>query len=239
MNVPFSHPTDPCPQKDGRKVRSRGKGTFTIQSRPSTRSVSVAPRAWRRRKIRLRLPGRRLDQDVGRGRRLIRARSGTRSPRRSRSPGSPRRSFRPSPSRRSSRRDGGRQPRPGGDPAQARLTTPPFAEIGPDHMGAGPDGLRAGARRMRPRGSSAAVRGPGCRYAVGARRLPTACAWSGTPRPGSTTRWWCWRTRGWWPGAPSTRASRPTAGRCASTRRRPTRGGRRLVLVLVAEPLWA
>ena len=31
VNVPFSHPSELYPQKDGRKVRSCWKGTFTIR----------------------------------------------------------------------------------------------------------------------------------------------------------------------------------------------------------------
>lgn len=108
----------------------------------------------------------------------------------------------------------------------SRPTTPPTCCSPPRRWPPGWAWKRAPTRRPRSTG----------------RRTPTmstACAWSGTPRPGSTTRWRCWRTRGWWPGAPSTRASRPTAGRCAPTRCRPTRGGRRLVLMLAAGPLWA
>ena len=44
-NVPFSHPSDLYPQKDGRKVRSRGKGTFTFRPAPRGRPDV----AWRRR----------------------------------------------------------------------------------------------------------------------------------------------------------------------------------------------
>ena len=136
----------------------------------------------RSRFSRLRLPGRRLDHDVGRGRRLIRARSGTRSPRRLRSPGSPRRSFHPSPSRRSSRRDGGRQPRPGGDPAQARLTTPPLRRDrsrpygGRGLMACGPEpGVCGLVGRWRPRGGRGAdmLWGPGaCRPPAPGPELP-------------------------------------------------------------------
>ena len=50
MNVPFSHPSEVCPQKDGRKVRSRWKGTFTFRravgGRPdATGAVRVRCRA--------------------------------------------------------------------------------------------------------------------------------------------------------------------------------------------------
>ena len=44
-NVLFSHPSEVKAQKDGRKVRSRWKGTFTIQA--STRRPDTAPRALR------------------------------------------------------------------------------------------------------------------------------------------------------------------------------------------------
>ena len=36
MNVPFSHPSEVYPQKDGRKVRSRWKGTFTFRAPAGT-----------------------------------------------------------------------------------------------------------------------------------------------------------------------------------------------------------
>ena len=39
MNVPFSHSSDLCPQKDGRKVRSRWEGTFTFPPTPLRPSV--------------------------------------------------------------------------------------------------------------------------------------------------------------------------------------------------------
>ena len=45
MNVPFSHPSEVCPQKDGRKVRSRWEGTFTFCSRraPGRRARPQVP----------------------------------------------------------------------------------------------------------------------------------------------------------------------------------------------------
>ena len=39
MNVPFSHPSELYPQKDGRKVRSRWEGTFTFPPTPLRPSV--------------------------------------------------------------------------------------------------------------------------------------------------------------------------------------------------------
>ena len=51
VNVPFSHPSDLYPQKDGRKVRSCWKGTFTFVRAPggrrrrrTTRPSARAPR---------------------------------------------------------------------------------------------------------------------------------------------------------------------------------------------------
>ena len=42
VNVPFSQPSELYPQKDGRKVRSRWKGTFVFR-RDSRMSRSLAP----------------------------------------------------------------------------------------------------------------------------------------------------------------------------------------------------
>ena len=48
VNVPFSHPSELYPQKDGRKVRSRDEGTFTSSTtaddRAATRPAPPAPR---------------------------------------------------------------------------------------------------------------------------------------------------------------------------------------------------
>ena len=44
MNVPFSHPSEDRPQKDGRKVRSRWEGTFTFRRAPYGRPGAAPAR---------------------------------------------------------------------------------------------------------------------------------------------------------------------------------------------------
>ena len=41
MNVLFSHPSELYPQKDGRKVRSRDKSTFTLDRAPAARCIPL------------------------------------------------------------------------------------------------------------------------------------------------------------------------------------------------------
>ena len=43
VNVPFSHPSDLYPQKDGRKVRSRWEGTFTFRRGTGPQCLAAAP----------------------------------------------------------------------------------------------------------------------------------------------------------------------------------------------------
>ena len=52
-NVLFSHPSELCPQKDGRKVRSRDEGTFTLGIR---RWRGTSPLSIRRREATSTMP---------------------------------------------------------------------------------------------------------------------------------------------------------------------------------------
>ena len=64
MDVPFSHPTEIYPQKDGRKVRSRWEGTFTFAGAPRAGARTTGPAPLCAASRRLRRPLRPADLRV-------------------------------------------------------------------------------------------------------------------------------------------------------------------------------